>query len=101
MANKIESETIIERHQVARFGNPIEFARDSETYGQYSIREGELMELIESIARLDDKAGRDISLKLLGLVKRLNGESVELRMRFKTMGNVLDKINDNMKTGSK
>lgn len=97
MTNTIESETIIERHQIARFGNPIAFARVSQKHGIHSLQDHELIATLEAIAKLDDNDGRVLCLEMLSLVKRLKGDCDELRMRFKTIGNALDAINDSMK----
>ena len=98
MVNQTETKTIIERHQISNFGNPISFARNSQDYGFYTFRDVDLLQKLEDIARLENKDGRVLCLEMVSLIKRLKSDCDELRKRFETMGSALDKINDNMKS---
>jgi len=97
---KDEEETALERHRIGYSpgGNVLDFVKQSESHGAYSLDQDFIIKSLKNIAKCEDKDSRELMLSLISQIERLNDDGDELRKRFETTSKALEKVNEKLKS---
>jgi DNA-directed RNA polymerase subunit F len=90
-------ETILERHQVGRFGSVLDFVNQSKNHGEWTFSDDKLVDYLKRAASCDDEKGRKLAIDLIGSIEWLVNDGDELRKRFVTTSEALGKVNKALK----